>query len=328
MRTSYRLGLVALVAGLAVVSTARALDPKYLPNDTELVFSINLKQILESELFQSKKDAVAQAKAVLEGQAGDNPIVKYLKDAGFDVFRDLQSVTVANNGGQEPTAIIIEGSFNPAKFKTTAEKAARDNPGTLKVSTAGANTLYEITPPGDKAAFASLIGDKVLYAAKSKEELTDGLARIAGAKPSNLKKEYAALLSTINNKQSIGFVATGAALAKLTQAAPVPNAEAAAALLQNIDGMSGAITIAKEVEFQIGVNAKDEASAKKMAQDGNGMLLGVKFLVSQQASKDEKLAPLVDVAKTLRLTNQGSNVLLRGTVSVDVIEKLMKNLPQ
>jgi len=50
--------------------------------------------------------------------------------------------------------------------------------------------------------------------------------------------------------------------------------------------------------------------------------------VSQQAKKDEKFAPVVDIVKTLRITNQNTNVILRGTVSLDVIEKLMKNIPQ
>ena len=52
------------------------------------------------------------------------------------------------------------------------------------------------------------------------------------------------------------------------------------------------------------------------------------FLTAQLATKDEKLAPLVEIAKTLRITKQGSNVILRGTVSLEVIEKLMKNVPQ
>src|SRR5438132_9933177 len=133
MSTLHRTWLVALILGLAAVSTAGALEPKYLPNDSEMVFTVNLRQILDSDLFKTNKDAVAQGKAALENQAGDNPVMKYLKNAGFDIFRDLQSITVANNGGKDPTAIIIEGAFNPAKFKATAEQAAKENPATLKI---------------------------------------------------------------------------------------------------------------------------------------------------------------------------------------------------
>ena len=62
--------------------------------------------------------------------------------------------------------------------------------------------------------------------------------------------------------------------------------------------------------------------------DGTGMVFGVQFLVSQLAEKDAKLAPAVKVAKTLNITNQGSNVLLRGNVSVEVLEEIKKNFPQ
>ena len=84
--------------------------------------------------------------------------------------------------------------------------------------------------------------------------------------------------------------------------------------LQNIEGLSGAINVGKEVQFQFDIYSKDEASAKKMEQDGK--VIGVTLLIRYA---------LFDIAKTLRITNQGSNVLVRGTVSPEVIEKLMKN---
>ena len=261
-------------------------------------------------------------------QFGDNPVLNHLKDAGFDVFRDLHTITVASDGGKEPTAIIVEGTFNAEKLTATAEESAKEYPDCLKITRAGSQTVFEITPPGGKAGFAALVGGKVLVATMTREALTDTLARLDGTKSSSLKKEFAVLLDTVNNRQSINFVATGPALAKLVAAAPIPNGEAVTAGLQSIDGLSGAITVTKEVNFQLGINAKDEAGAKKMAQDGNGVILLGQLLVNQAAQKDEKLAPVVDVVRTLRITNQGSNVVLRGNVSIEVIEKLMKSIPQ
>src|SRR5688572_32781481 len=98
---------LALVA-LGAWSAVGAADPKFLPSDTEIVFTLNVRQILESELIKSNPDALKQAKAQLENQASETPVLKYLKDAGFDIFRDLGSLTVANNGSKEPTAIVIE----------------------------------------------------------------------------------------------------------------------------------------------------------------------------------------------------------------------------
>jgi hypothetical protein len=99
-------------------------------------------------------------------------------------------------------------------------------------------------------------------------------------------------------------------------------------VLEGIDGFSLAITVAKDIQFQVGINAKDEENAKKMADFGNASLFFIRTVAAQKAKEDEKLAPIVDIAKTLRVTNQGSNVLLRGEASLDSIERLMKNLPK
>jgi hypothetical protein len=325
-RQIWRGGLLLALGALATLPAARAADSKLLPDDTELVFSINVRQILDSELVKANKEAMDQAKLALENEAGDNAAMKYLKSTGFDIFRDLHSITVAGNGGKEPTVFIIRGTFDPAKLAATAEQAAKENPGTIKITKSGERNVYEFAANSASKAFASVVDGKMLVVTASESGLTDALERLAGNKKTTLKKEFAVLLDTVNDQQSVNFVATGAALAKLAQNEQVPNGQAAAMALQNIDGLSGALTVTKEVQFQIGINARDEAGAKKMAQDGTGMLLGAQFLMAQQAKKDDKLAPLIDIVKTLRITTQGSNVLLRGNVSFDVVEKLMKNL--
>ena len=51
----------------------------------------------------------------------------------------------------------------------------------------------------------------------------------------------------------------------------------------------------------------------------------VKGIVAQKAKEDVKLLPLVDVLNTLRAEAKGSSLLLRAEVSVENIEKLIKN---
>ena len=72
----------------------------------------------------------------------------------------------------------------------------------------------------------------------------------------------------------------------------------------------------------------DEQTAKKMSQDLNGALLGLQFLVNSRAQNDDKFALLMDVVRTLRITNQGSNIVIRGTISPETIDKAKKKLPQ
>ena len=54
------LGALVCVLGAGLAST-RAADPKYLPSDTEIVFTVNVKQILATELVKKNKDAIDQA---------------------------------------------------------------------------------------------------------------------------------------------------------------------------------------------------------------------------------------------------------------------------
>lgn len=145
-RREWQAALVVTLGLAATWTTTEAADPKYLPNDTEIVLTVNVKQILDSELVKANKDAVDQGKAMLENQAGDNPAMKYLKAAGFDIFRDLHSVTVASSGAKEPSAIIVTGKFDSAKITATAEEAAKDNPDSLKVTKLAQQTVFEITP--------------------------------------------------------------------------------------------------------------------------------------------------------------------------------------
>jgi len=329
MKTWHRAWVATLLMTLVASAAARGMDPKYLPPDTEIVFTVNWKQLLESDLVKSNKQLVEKGKEAVKTQVGDNPLFKYLSKAGFDIFQDLQTISIANNGGKDPTAVVVEGSFNVKKFSRAADDLAKENADSIKTSTIGDQTVYEFSLPEEKTIYAALLNEKVLVAYLAKDELESAMKRAkATKKPSFQKNEFAVLLSTMTPKQSFSFVATGGALSKLMQGAPVPNGDAAAAALEKLDGLSGAVTVGREIDFQFGVNAVDDATAQKMAQDAQTALPVIQFMVNQQANRDQKLGFLVEVAQTLRVTSQGSNVLIRGKVSAEAIEKIMKSAPQ
>ena len=319
-------GLMLALAA-CVTSQARAVDPKLLPGDTELVLSLNIKQMLDSEVAKQYKDILEQARGALQSKIDDNPAAKYLEKAGFDVLRDLHSVTLASNGSKEVDAIflVIEGKFNAEKVLAAAEEIAREAPDTLKISKIGSTSVFEITPQGEKRVYAALIGGKTLVAAPTQDALKDA---IAGTTRKAMKDSFKSLLKTTSSKQSFSFVATGAALSKLTADAPIPNGEMVAGVLQNLDGVSIAITLSKDIQFQLGINAKDEATAKQTVQSSNLGLVMVRTLAAQKAKENEQLQPLVDIAKTLRISSEGTNVVLRGEISLENLEKLFKFLPK
>jgi hypothetical protein len=318
-------GLLMLTLG--VTSPARAVDPKILPGGTELLISVNIKQMLQSDVAQQYKEVVGQAKIALEGQIQNNPGAKYLEKAGFDLLRDLHSVTIASDGTKDfqTGVLILEGKFDPDKIQTSADEFARDQPEQLKISRIGTTRVFEITPPGDKRGYAALLNSQTMIVSPSQEAIKDA---IGGAARKPMKEGFKALLKTTSSKQSFSFVATGPALAKLAENAPVPNADAAAGMLQNLEGISAAITLGKDIQFQVGINAKDEETAKKTVAYGNFGLLTIRTLAAQKAKEDERLQPLVDISKTLRITSEGNNMILRGEVSIETLERLIKVLPK
>jgi hypothetical protein len=75
------------------------------------------------------------------------------------------------------------------------------------------------------------------------------------------------------------------------------------------------------------MNTKDEETAKKAAAAANGGLFMVRTLAQQKAKEDANLEPLVDISKSLRITSKGNNILLRGEITTENLERLLKNLP-
>src|SRR6516165_1850557 len=85
-----------LLAGalLALVLPARAAEPdKYLPNDTEAIVVLNVKQILDSPLV--KKHLAEKIRDEIKNNA---EVSKVLEALGFDPLKDLSSITIASSG--------------------------------------------------------------------------------------------------------------------------------------------------------------------------------------------------------------------------------------
>ena len=124
-----------LAAGLVISSaTSRAVDPRLLPANTELVFTVNLKQILDSDLVKANGRRHRPVKAALDMLPNGGEVTKYLKLLGFDPFTHLTSVSVAHPGNKDPKElfVVIDGIFDAKKFADTADTAIQDYPGIIK----------------------------------------------------------------------------------------------------------------------------------------------------------------------------------------------------
>lgn len=311
-------------------STARAVDPKILPNDTEVVIQLNLKQMMESEMAKSNKALIEKAMEQARAKIAESPAKKYLDQAGFDPLKDLHSITIAGPAAKDLDSgfVVVEGKFDVEKFNTAAEDAAKENGDALKVHKIGGKTVFEITPNGEKTVFASLISPTTLVAASNKDGLADGISRLGGGKSSKLSSTFKSILPSISDKQSFSVALTSNVLNNGLKEAPIPPNQDAVDTLKQIDAISFSVTLGKNIEVAGTLIAKDNDSAKKMSAMGNVGLLFIKGMAGQKAKEDNKLQPAVDVLNSVRIADTGDRVTLRAEITQDNLEKLMAILPK
>lgn len=322
-RSSPRTRLVSLFAAFVLAPSLNAADPNWFPDDTEAVVVVNLKQIFNGEALRNQPDARGELEGLLGGFASLDAVQKYLAEANLRIFRDVRVVgfAFASNKEPGPSLVIVEGDFDAEKLATAA-KGSR-----VKIAKNADQTIYEFAPRGEKPMFAALVEPSTLIAAPTGEALAAALARRAGSKKSALKKEVRAALAAVGDRQSIAFVASGPALARVAGGAGLPNADKAVAFLKTLDVAAGGITLDKDIQFQLAVNAESEASAGKLAESANGSIRILLTLVRQTADRDARYRPVVDVVEGLRFSNVGADIRLRGRLTLDAIEKLLQNFP-
>lgn len=300
-----------LLLAVVLAAPVRAADLNVLPRDAELVLVVQWKQILNSELVKAEKDALKSILSSVQRITADTPIVQCLQESGFDAMRDLDSVAVVLKVGKkpEPTLVVIEGKFHSAKLN------------------AGGMKIFELVTRQDPKWHASLLDGKTLVAAATKDALEGILARKDGSKEDEFRKGFKPLLDAVTGKQSVAMVATGAALSTLMERTELANADAAAGALKALDAGALAVTITKDIRVELSLHARDDASAKKIADAGKSAVQSLRRITLQNAKKDGKLIPMADVIKTMTIASQGPNVILRVEASLDAIERLMKSFP-
>jgi len=327
------LAILGLTAAFSAAPARAQESHKYLPSDAEMIASFNFRQVLGSELVASQKEKVEQMKALLDSIIqGNEEAKKYLEALGFDLLRDFHGVTVAGAASMDPDTglVIVEGKFNPEKFHNTAEQVARENGDILKVIKVGNHKIWEVNAPGHpKTLYMCLANKSTILAALSKSVLTTALEQ----KEPDLKKEVRELLKTTNSKQSLSFVATGKALSnlaeKIAEKSNDPKGkqvlEMAGPALKMIAGFSAALTVGKNVDFQVGVGTEDKKAADVLSQQATGLIALGRTLVAQKAQQDPNSATALEIMRTLTASVEGTTVILRGQISAAVLEKAMKN---
>jgi len=313
-----------LAAVLAVPARGGEVDP-YLPEDTEVLVNLNVRQVLDSPVV--KKNALDKAREALKGL---DQVVEILDDLGFDPFTDLDRVLIASPGGgeQDQGLVIARGHYNLAKFKTRGETASRDNADVLKIhkvadGLGGQHLVYEVAvngPDQETPLFVALADKNTLLASPGKDYVVDALKKASLKHKPNLKdKDFQALLEKMDERQSLSLAAVGSALRK-GGLGEGPAKE----LLDKVDAIGGGIPLADDLHVEVVLSARTVEGATQVKEAADRGIKQVVTLAALASAARPELAPLFEVARTLKVSARGKLLTLKGHVSAEVLEETFK----
>jgi hypothetical protein len=314
MRISAKTWMPLLAAGLAALcltTSARAVSAdKRTPADAEVIVSINVSQILDSEIFKK------YAKDELEKALLNEKVKKELDDVGLNPLKDVHKLLITSAGTDKPKVLIVAyGKLDVNKMKAAAEKAAKDKPDELKIATEDGKTIYEGKGGDGKDFYAYLDpnGETVL-ASTEKDYLMTAIAN----KSAGPSKEMKEVLSKVGGKESIWLAALITKEIK-KQMASTPQAKD---LAPKLEAVTGTINVANDVETNLVIHTTDA----KAAADVKKILNQVKPLLTlaAQGAGEEAGPVLSEVVDNLKITTEENSVKLNLKVSEDLIEKAHK----
>jgi hypothetical protein len=319
------LAVVAAVLLSAPLGRAADLDP-YLPEDTESVLNLNVRQLLDSELFKKHLLEMAQ-----EALRGEDQVQEVLKELGLDPFKDLDRIVVASpiSAEKDRGLIILHGRFDVAKFEAKAKKVAKDNEDHLKIHKilGGKHLLYEVNIPElDDPLFVAIAGRDTILASPGKDYIVDALKKGKDPAKTALKnKKFQALLENVDTRQSLSLavVPSAEALNKIIGKRPLGDVKD---MVAKIQAVGGGLTVSDEVKLQIVVNTKTAADAKEVCASVQAGINAIFAAVALFAQNNDipGLEFVTKILKGLDVTNKGESVILKGRISSDLIEDALK----
>ncbi len=303
---------------LALPAPAADVDPE-LPNDTDIVAHVNVRQLLASALVQkyALEHMRKELKSVLEADV-------VLDELGLDPFTEIAGFTLAAPGGADPNRVLLiaHGKFKLDKFKARAEDAVKEG-GPLKIVPMGDYTIYEVNPPEGPVSdvYVALPDDHTFLASPEKNRLLDALDKHAGKKKSEINPDLKARIAKLGAAESAWIVALTTGLEK----GPIgTDPTAKKEFLDRSVTVSGSVRVGQDVVLNAVIAAKSEQDASEIAKKLTELGDQGKAILVAFAQSNNYLAPLIEVAKSLNVVTEGKTVTQSVTISTSVIEKMLQ----
>lgn len=281
-------------------------DSKWLLNDAEVIFKLNIKQILGSEMLKSMggvdmiKEAIKsneQAKAVLDA-------------AGLDVTKDVDAILASGAGSNPADAkvrLVIRGRFDQAKIETAMKRDEK-----IKFTKEGSITLYEMAA-NDQTLYGAFADKNTMVMTQSKESTVDAV-KTGGKKTATLSKDMKGALSKFSGKESLTMVMViNEDLKKMIASAP--RVGEAASKLQTL---TASITVTENVELSVRGITGDAKAAGQLSK----LFEGLKAAAGLAGDDVPKAA--LDIVDAIKVGSDKDSVKLDLKITKEMIEKAAK----
>jgi hypothetical protein len=304
--------MAAAALGFALTAApARAAEvEKLIPAEAESYFQVNVKQILDSDLF--KKYALANVKQALEG----NDAKKMFDALGLDPLKDIDTIT-GGFWGDDPqnmkALVVARGTFDPEKLFEAAEAAAKKDGDKVAIVKEGEYTLVKFTGGNrPEPFFASVADKKTLVGSTDKKLVAAAMKGAETAKPA-IKKELAELVAKMDGKASIFGV--GVNSGKVGDLPPIPGIDDPEKLKKQLEQMqSSALTlkVTGDVALEIQLSMKNEEAATDFGTTIDDLLGKAKALLPLVGGQAPQMKPIItDVTKSLNSKVDKKDIVIR-----------------
>jgi len=324
--------LSALVLVFAATAPAAEVD-KYLLDDTDGVVGVNVKMLLDSQLF--KKNYLPVVQKHLQGNAD---LQKNLKEVGFDPLKDVDRILLVHGDSCHRTEgsksefspfIIVRGRFDPAKFHAKAAQFVQFAPKTFKTHKLPHATFYEIV--GEKSLFIGMPDKNTVVGSLFKEPVSLAMDKGANKKKTDLKNfGMQFLIEQVDFKNTIWV----AALGRMAPAedTPLPTAKGkkvekmARKKLSDsgIRELSGGIAIKDGITGAFRIKVEDPETAKTISEVLTQFLPEAAQKGFDGQLEGKQFSPLREFLKNLVIGSEDNDLLLKGEVSGKVFVESLK----
>jgi hypothetical protein len=296
----------ALIACILAAAPARAAEvDQLLPARTELVVSVNLRQILDSPVV--KKHVLPEVDSKVAQELFQ--VVKLVNLLGLNPIKDVASFTVASPGDPDggDWVVIVRGTFDVRRLHAAADQWAQSRPGTVTVHEDEKIRIYEDLTQKDKAAprFYALLDSEVAVISPSKARVLEVLARRTAKEPAKANAGLAELAGKQNNKQCIW-------IASVTSDGVKKNLNGPLALAGKVVSLGGGVTLTEDIQLNLRVQMSDTRSAREMRQQLEALKAIAILAISVNDDLKDYGPVLMDVLNAIALSQE------QGTIGVDL----------